>query len=146
LAEPQQSFLRRYATASTPLGAGLTALGRALVAILSLALFIVFLGNHWLPVWGFITIYICEFIPPYLRVFAQQAGRPIAPRWSGRLRVAAYLVAQAAIIVEAVWGRPIVGYPIALTLFWVAVASAVIYLLDHVVVALARLADSRKPT
>ncbi|HUO91121.1 MAG TPA: hypothetical protein VMU08_18270 [Rhizomicrobium sp.] len=145
MAEPQ-SFLRRAAAVPTPLAAGLAALGRALVAILSLALFIVFLGNHWLPVWGFITIYICEFIPPYLRVFAQQAGRPVAPRWSGRLRVAAYLVAQAAIIVEAVWGKPILGLPVVMTLFWVAVASAVVYLLDHVVVAFAHMAESRKPS
>jgi phosphatidylglycerophosphate synthase len=145
LAEPQ-SLIRRSSTVQTPLAPGLAALGRALVAILSLALFIVFLGNHWLPVWGFITIYICEFITPYLRVFAQQAGQPIAPRWSGRLRVAAYLVAQAAIIVEAVWGKPILGYPIAMTLFWIAVASAVIYLIDHVVVCFARQADSRTPS
>ena len=125
------------------------ALGRASISIFCLTLFVVFLGNHWLPVWGFIVIYICEFIPPYLRVFAQQAQRPIGVRFSARLRIAVYLAAQAAIIIEAVVGgsaQPIRGLPVTMTLFWLAVASAVLYLVDHVIVAFSHIADSRKPS
>ena len=70
-------------------------------------------------------------------------------RFSARLRTAVYLVAQAAIIIEAVVGgseQPIRGLPITMTLFWLAVASAVFYLVDHVVVAFAHIADGRKPS
>lgn len=123
------------------------ALGRASIAIFCLTLFIVFLGNHWLPVWGFIVIYMAEFIPPYLRVFAQQAGQPIGVRFTARLRIAVYLVAEAAIIIEAVVGgsrEPMRGLPVTMALFWLAVAAAVLYLVDHVIVAFAHIADSRK--
>lgn len=123
------------------------ALGRASIAVFCLTLFVVFLGNHWLPVWGFVVIYMAEFISPYLRVFAQQAGQPIGVRFTARLRIAVYLVAEAAIIIEAVAGgsrEPMRGLPVTLALFWLAVAAAALYLIDHVIVAFARIADSRK--
>ena len=110
-------------------------------AIFNLGVFLGFLANGWLPASWFLIIYFAEIVVPYVGAFAKQIGQPFDIRWSTRLKTSVHPLSQFAMLAAALAMAEQAGAGdtmFGIAALGAAVVASLIYLLDHVVIAIWR--------